>query len=201
MYSLVVEVKLSSFFALHRPISLHRETWQPPATMDVFEAIFHRAELNDTQTAQRINQTLSDFVQSLYAGIDAAEEMQAEAHHIQQEALHLDSPPTEESIKHHASQMPHFTPPPPPVAFDPFAIQANPVSAQDVLAAINQRITEVALPTEQLEKPTFREHVHRRRTGMLLISVKRQRKLKMKKHKYKKLMKRTRLERRKLDRL
>lgn len=36
--------------------------------------------------------------------------------------------------------------------------------------------------------------------GMLLISVKRQRKLKMKKHKYKKLMKRTRTLRRKLER-
>jgi len=38
------------------------------------------------------------------------------------------------------------------------------------------------------------------RGTMLLISVKRQRKLKMKKHKYKKLMKKTRLLRRKLDR-
>lgn len=41
----------------------------------------------------------------------------------------------------------------------------------------------------------------RERPGMLAISVKRQRKLKMKKHKYKKLMKRTRLERKKLGRL
>lgn len=39
------------------------------------------------------------------------------------------------------------------------------------------------------------------RSDMQLISVKRQRKLKMKKHKYKKLMKRTRLLRRKLDKL
>jgi hypothetical protein len=39
-----------------------------------------------------------------------------------------------------------------------------------------------------------------RRNDMHLISVKRQRKLKMKKHKYKKLMKRTRNERRKLGR-
>ena len=38
------------------------------------------------------------------------------------------------------------------------------------------------------------------RESMLLISVKRQRKLKMKKHKYKKLMQRTRVLRRKLDR-
>ena len=39
-----------------------------------------------------------------------------------------------------------------------------------------------------------------KRVSMLLISVKRQRKLKMKKHKYKKLMKRTRNLRRRLDR-
>ncbi|KAF2237964.1 hypothetical protein EV356DRAFT_508531 [Viridothelium virens] len=47
----------------------------------------------------------------------------------------------------------------------------------------------------------FRQGRHRGLYGkMLLISVKRQRKLKMKKHKYKKLMKRTRNLRRKLDR-
>jgi len=40
-----------------------------------------------------------------------------------------------------------------------------------------------------------------RKPNMLLISVKRQRKLKMKKHKYKKLMKRTRNLRRKLGKL
>ncbi|KAI1752200.1 hypothetical protein F4782DRAFT_160117 [Xylaria castorea] len=46
-----------------------------------------------------------------------------------------------------------------------------------------------------------REHVRGQANGMLAISVKRQRKLKMKKQKYKKLMKRTRNERRKLDRI
>jgi hypothetical protein len=169
--------------------------------MDVFDAIFHRSEPNDIRSIHRTKQTLSDFVQSLYAGIDAQEEMQADAMYIQEEPHHLDGPPTEESIKFHASQLPHFTPPPPPVAFDPFVVQTNPFSAHDISAAINQRITEVALPTDQLKRPvTFRDHVRRRRGGMLLISVKRQRKLKMKKHKYKKLMKRTRLLRRKLDR-
>ncbi|OCK75526.1 hypothetical protein K432DRAFT_361928 [Lepidopterella palustris CBS 459.81] len=44
------------------------------------------------------------------------------------------------------------------------------------------------------------ERADKDRSNMLLISVKRQRKLKMKKHKYKKLMKRTRILRRKLDR-
>ncbi|TRX94949.1 hypothetical protein FHL15_004034 [Xylaria flabelliformis] len=46
-----------------------------------------------------------------------------------------------------------------------------------------------------------REHVRGQANGMLAISVRRQRKLKMKKQKYKKLMKRTRNERRKLDRV
>jgi hypothetical protein len=190
-----IDVKLSSFFALHRPISFHREAWQHPASMDVFDAIFQRSKPSDMRSIQRTNQTLSEFVQSIYAGIDAAEEMQAEALDMREEAYHLDGPPSEESIQLHASQLPHFTPPPPPVAFDPFAVQTILFSAQEVSAPINQRITEVTLPTV-----TFREHVRRRRGGMLLISVKRQRKLKMKKHKYKKLMKRTRLERRKLDR-
>jgi len=46
-----------------------------------------------------------------------------------------------------------------------------------------------------------REHIRGQADGMLTISVKRQRKLKMKKKKYKKLMRRTRNERRKLDRV
>ncbi|KAI1119142.1 hypothetical protein F5Y14DRAFT_122890 [Nemania sp. NC0429] len=46
-----------------------------------------------------------------------------------------------------------------------------------------------------------REQVRGQAHGMLAISVKRQRKLKMKKKKYKKLMRRTRNERRKLDRI
>ncbi|TGJ87617.1 hypothetical protein E0Z10_g1147 [Xylaria hypoxylon] len=46
-----------------------------------------------------------------------------------------------------------------------------------------------------------REQVRGQANGMLTISVKRQRKLKMKKKKYKKLMRRTRNERRKLDRV
>jgi hypothetical protein len=113
--------------------------------------------------------------------------------------------PTEEDIHLLASQLPHFLPPPPPVALDQSAPQPDALMALEttleVYAGINEFIDEVALYSEQ--KPslvTQPENVGRRRGGMLLISVKRQRKLKMKKHKYKKLMKRTRLERRKLDR-
>jgi hypothetical protein len=181
------DVHLSSFFALHRPLSIHREAWQPPASMEAFEAVFARKEPGDARAIEETNNALSAFVQELYAGIDAHEEMQADVLFLQEPAHHLDGPPTEEAIQFYTSQIPHFHPPPPPIAFDPFAM--------------NRPITEIALPAEPAERPeTFREHVHKRRGGMLLISVKRQRKLKMKKHKYKKLMKRTRLLRRKLDR-
>jgi hypothetical protein len=157
-----------------------------------FEAVFQHTESVNVKSIERTHNTLGEFLQGLYASMDAPEAMQDDAVFFLEDSQPLDAAPTEESIKFQASQLPHFTPPPPPVAFDPSATQDK-----------AQRITEVALPLAPLG-PTTREHKLRRRAGvragMLLISVKRQRKLKMKKHKYKKLMKRTRLLRRKLDR-
>jgi len=69
----------------------------------------------------------------------------------------------------------------------------------------SQEIEDVQIRQPFLERMKKRQNTRYRdvekRPDMLAISVKRQRKLKMKKHKYKKLMKRTRLLRRKLDRL
>ncbi|KAH8682209.1 hypothetical protein BX600DRAFT_447987 [Xylariales sp. PMI_506] len=66
-------------------------------------------------------------------------------------------------------------------------------------------VEENSTPRTFLERMALRqlrrEEVRGRPDEMMAISVKRQRKLKMKKKKYKKLMKRTRSERRKLDRL
>lgn len=70
-----------------------------------------------------------------------------------------------------------------------------------------QEVDDVDIRQPFLERMNRRQTTHTRRRDnlgrpdMLAISVKRQRKLKMKKHKYKKLMKRTRLERKKLGRL
>ncbi|PSN66137.1 hypothetical protein BS50DRAFT_588900 [Corynespora cassiicola Philippines] len=61
-----------------------------------------------------------------------------------------------------------------------------------------QEVEDVVIRQPFLER--MRQRQLKKRPSMQAISVKRQRKLKMKKHKYKKLMKRTRLERRKLDR-
>jgi hypothetical protein len=186
------DVRLSSFFTLHQPIPFHREAWQQTASMDIIDAMF---DPSAPRAFVQVEQTLSQFIQDLHhrhlhpelSFMDEGEQYEVQ----------YDGPPTEESIQFHASQLPHFVPPPPPVAFDPTVQQPHPFTTRSV----SEHITEVELPSERTERPTtFREHVRRRRGGMLLISVKRQRKLKMKKHKYKKLMKRTRLERRKLDR-
>jgi len=66
-----------------------------------------------------------------------------------------------------------------------------------------QQEESIILPTRFLERMQIRQERSRERAeerGLWAISVKRQRKLKMKKHKYKKLMRRTRNLRRKLDR-
>ncbi|KAI0169139.1 hypothetical protein GGR52DRAFT_508763 [Hypoxylon sp. FL1284] len=75
-----------------------------------------------------------------------------------------------------------------------------------ILAHSPQLVEEAPAPRTFLERMAqrqlrWREDVRGQSSGMLAISVRRQRKLKMKKKKYKKLMKRTRNVRRKLDRI
>lgn len=176
--------------------------------MDVFNAIFEVGRSNDAQNIQRTNRILREAVERIHAELDIFEERQADAAQAQaqaQETYHLDelALPTQQSVENFAARLTPFSAPTAPTPYDPLATESEPeaYSSYDVSASINQRITEVPLPSSRTDgSTTFREHVARRRYGMLLISVKRQRKLKMKKHKYKKLMKRTRLLRRKLDR-
>ncbi|OSS52105.1 hypothetical protein B5807_03352 [Epicoccum nigrum] len=158
-------------------------------SMEQFEAIFQPPSRNKSDMLVHTHNTLADFIQGVqataeqYEAMDILEE-EAEAAEAAEETYHLDSfaPAQIRSLESHS-----FRPPPAPVPFDPLA---------------TEEAHEISLPTTHTGRSkTFREHVRRRRSGMLLISVKRQRKLKMKKHKYKKLMKRTRLLRRKLDRL
>jgi hypothetical protein len=168
-----------------------------------FDAFFDANRANDVQQMEETKSILNGFLERMHAEIDAQEEQRADAA-IQsgQEVYHLDVQPTQESVENWAARLVPFSPPAAPEPYDPFATapDAESYSAESLSASINQRITEVPLPSEENTPRTFREHVARRRYGMYMISVKRQRKLKMKKHKYKKLMKRTRLLRRKLDR-
>jgi hypothetical protein len=69
-------------------------------------------------------------------------------------------------------------------------------------ALTEQTIGEVQpLPISEDVSPLIYNRIERPKEEVLAISVRRQRKLKMKKHKYKKLMKRTRNLRRKLGKI
>ncbi|CAN9122728.1 unnamed protein product [Alternaria alternata] len=195
------DVKLSAFFGLHRPISISRSFPSSTSTAE-FDAFFDVNRANDVQRMEATKDVLSGFLDRVHAEIDAQEEQRADAIQSEQRIIHVDFQPTKENIEDLAARLVPFQPPPAPDLNDPIysATESESRSAEDLSASINQRITEVPLPSEQDRPSTFREHVARRRYGMYMISVKRQRKLKMKKHKYKKLMKRTRLLRRKLDR-
>ncbi|OAL48955.1 hypothetical protein IQ07DRAFT_644970 [Pyrenochaeta sp. DS3sAY3a] len=202
------DVRLSAFYGLHRPISIQHPS---PAVVAIeeFNSIFDpdRASDAEAMAIQETKDVLGDFLQRMHDAIDLQEERRADAAQIQQQVIHIDAVPTQESIEEWVAKLPPFSPPPAVMSHDQFAspveaeAEAEAYSAIDFSTSINQRVPEAPLPAAKAEgAKTFRQHVARRRRGMLLISVKRQRKLKMKKHKYKKLMKRTRLERRKLDR-
>jgi hypothetical protein len=149
------------------------------SSMDKFDKLFKPRTRNEAMI--ETDQTLRSLIQNLmhnadaYGAVDVLEE-------AEEATLHLDSLQPQDMA---------FVPPPVPSPYNPQAAAPQATPAR-----------EIALPTTHTGRSkAFREHVTQRRAGMLLISVKRQRKLKMKKHKYKKLMKRTRLLRRKLDRL
>jgi hypothetical protein len=84
--------------------------------------------------------------------------------------------------------------------------QVKVVAHSPQLIEEGSEVTDVAVPRTFLERMALRQLRYEDARGRRLdeihaISVKRQKKLKMKKKKYKKLMRRTRNERRKLDRL
>lgn len=164
--------------------------------------MFDLYQSGDAQAVKETMTVLSDFIQRMHAEQDVQEEQRADAvAAAQSDIIHLDALPTQQSVEDWAARLAPFSPPAAPASYEQVETEpeAEAHSAYDVSDRINQHI--VPLPSAQTEKQrTFRQHVAARRHGMLLISVKRQRKLKMKKHKYKKLMKRTRLLRRKLDR-
>ncbi|KAJ4351150.1 uncharacterized protein N0V89_006489 [Didymosphaeria variabile] len=238
------EVKISSFFSLHRPISLDQAI-PPVATDSSFESIFAARSPYNRETTVNNIQTLSSGIETLEAAL-AVHEEQAPAQDASQIQLqHYGSPP-QVSLQELMSKFVPFRPPPPPmplgeavemnniienVAATPSQIkkrtwsstvvvtESTDASGKPTYSATTTPMVEIADPTAENELEQYkvrqpflyrmsqRQNTNNRsrdilqRPDMLAISVKRQRKLKMKKHKYKKLMKRTRLLRRKLDRL
>ncbi|KAI8943055.1 hypothetical protein NX059_001091 [Plenodomus lindquistii] len=212
------DVKFVSFFGLHRPMSPKRSLPHPTSTAE-FNALFDPARARDTQRIQAINSVLQNSLNTLNNVIDnlegahTAQSVDFAEHAAEQDEsmFHLDQEHEHWRYDMHAwgQRLLPFAPPPAPTPYDALTGQLKAI-ARSLSGGNDGAITQVPLPALRVSRSTlidrltpFRQHVARRRyrPGMLLISVKRQRKLKMKKHKYKKLMKKTRLLRRKLDRL
>lgn len=239
-----LDLVVSSFFSLHRPISVSH--YLPKAvTDDVFSNIFKPRAKSSLRTTDVIS-TLSSTVNVLESQAqreqwdNEAEDLRAAINsESQQHALHLDGAPQSSlALPTHvlAGAYRPFSPPPPPVPMNTAqSLQAGAEAAEVYHTPQRKTYTAVltvqestnaagevtytarsspliaedppAVPARFLERMNIRQERYNEYreqraedTGMWAISVKRQRKLKMKKHKYKKLMKRTRNLRRRLDR-
>lgn len=242
-----IDVKVSSFFSLHRPMSISSNSLFPTvSTSASFDSIFQVRSPTSRKTMMDNIQTLSGGIENLEAALQVHEQNAPEE--VSEEIFHLDGLP-QVSIDQLMQQFKPFRPPPAPTPLDQTtqpgqssstqenmleapvkqrswstavvvtestdasgqrtysATTAPMVEIQVPAAETNQEMDDVEIRQPFLERMRQRQNTyirHRENKGnpdMLAISVKRQRKLKMKKHKYKKLMKRTRLLRRKLDRL
>ncbi|KUJ24119.1 uncharacterized protein LY89DRAFT_703330 [Mollisia scopiformis] len=245
-----MQIYASSFFSLHRPISLTK-SFPQTVTDDTFAAIFTpRIRVNKPS---EVISTLTNTVKNLdsITGKKGAGRTQqvwneerddmraAITEESYRQAVHLDTLPENaaeftKQLMSSGSRYKPFNPPPPPEPMNSAESLAAGAEAAEALEPQHRTYTAVltieestdengevtysahssplieeaprAGPTKFLERMQIRQERYRdreqRRGGndMLAISVKRQRKLKMKKHKYKKLMRRTRNLRRRLDR-
>ena len=253
------DVKVSSFFSLHRPISVTTSI-PKPSTEASFNSIFE-PHLQDNRKYADVIYTLSNSVESLETAVQGQEERDIREEILQnsssnsENVKHLDGVP-QISVDQMIAQFVPFKAPPAPVSFDEAQSKRKAAPRQRVREAakvqppqpkqkawsttvvvtestdsngertyststspmVEIQVPAMENPMEQadieirqpfLDRMKIRQKRYQQYRGnrtekdrgtMLLISVKRQRKLKMKKHKYKKLMKKTRLLRRKLDR-
>ncbi|KAK3330067.1 hypothetical protein B0H66DRAFT_542684 [Apodospora peruviana] len=236
---------LSTFFALHRPISVTK-ILPTSVSSDAFAEIFKYRKHGVTDVLSTLSQTVQDLEKPLSklktnanSGTKQQRQLQQQQQKQQQEAAEDDSGARMIYQGHESSGMsgqfiPFHPPPPPRPMTDADAAAADVMAAADqepitrvykaivtieeiidadgqikVLAHSPEMVDERSLqPRTFLERMALRqlhyEDARARQTrerSMHAISVKRQRKLKMKKKKYKKLMRKTRNIRRKLDRL
>lgn len=236
---------LSTFFSLHRPISV-THTFPKTVSDDAFAAIF--TPRNPAQRVADVMSTLSHAANDL-EGPMGKMSLGGSSTHEDENATRIDFklPDGSESavyvqLNAMSGQFLPFSPPPFPVAQQPGSASA--LDAAEAAADMEQEMpthrvykailtieettdengevkvvahspqlieegseeTDVGVPRTFLERMALRQLRYedargRRMDEMHAISVKRQKKLKMKKKKYKKLMKRTRNDRRKLDRI
>ena len=113
--TIFVEVKISSFFSLHRPISLDHAI-PPVANKSSFESIFTPRSPFATKTTVENIQTLSSGIESLEAALAVHEKQGPAEEATQTEVHHLDGPP-QATLDQLMARFVPFQPPPPPVPF------------------------------------------------------------------------------------
>jgi hypothetical protein len=222
---------VSSFFSLHRPISVTASV-PPESTNDSFASIFEtRAASRRAQLPKMVQPMGSDELAYDQEDMFAAPPEEATPQATQGDDKYIYSrasvPKDVGANTHFAQDLQPFSPPPPPQPLHRRAMlrsmrrgQGARASAGPARRRVMARLfIEIVIPSDELEflrssravgflmPQANGEHAVeqldfvRRREILQAHSVKRQRKLKMKKHKYKKLMKRTRNLRRRLGRL
>jgi hypothetical protein len=208
-------VHIASFFSLHRPISVTNSI-PPTYSPSAFSSIFTPRDLKKPSRHADVIYTLSSALQTLDKTL-----MQAEQHHepsdlrtavtqASSSSAEANPPTVFVNVDELAKNFRPFMPPPPP---EPFNIMDEPqqgtpgeIEAPSLLQQLYQDPSRTPrhpfLDRMRVRQQKWeRTRDEKSRVVWHAISVKRQRKLKMKKHKYKKLMRRTRNLRRKLDRL
>ncbi|KAL7787396.1 hypothetical protein V8C37DRAFT_390594 [Trichoderma ceciliae] len=226
-------LSLSSFFSLHRPISI-TQTMPRSVTDEHFASIF--APRTKANRIRDTVSTLSDTIDQLdgpMAQVTIGAQDQGASDGMQR--VDVKNPDgTESSIYLQVDTMSGdflpFRPPPLPEARQRAEADRVAAEAEALEEAAHHRVYKAMFTIEESTEPdgqiriiahspqiihdgqprSFLERLALRQLrfdqtrghhGLYAISVKRQRKLKMKKKKYKKLMKRTRGLRRKLDRM
>lgn len=217
------DVRVSSFFALHRPVSVN---YPVPGsyTNTAFDRLFDKLNIVSTlemykdQLETQARQAAGDKTNGNAANSADISLTPEEILSYANKALAAATPAERKLISESPLPLPShvlsadfqpFKPPPPP----------EPMTDKNLADAMNpplpQRIQISVVSNGKLEYTFTHEFEEaesenggfvpvkgdrvRRRAVMNALSVKRQRKLKMKKHKYKKLMKKTRTLRRKLE--
>jgi len=205
----LLALALSSFFALHRPISV---TQQIPkiVTDEEFAEIFN-PKPKGSRTPQDVISTLSRTVTDLeqpFAGKQS--DVKDKLTKLILQSIDGNDPNYEIGLNTMSGAFLPFVPPPPPVPFSAAQAEEPAQGTAGELAVEEPRpnvykamvtITVDAAGTCEVTLDPQSVGDEAQDGVMQALSVKRIRKLKMKKMKYKKLMKRTRNKRRKLDRL
>jgi hypothetical protein len=224
----VADISVSSFFSLHRPISVTASV-PPASTNDSFASIFESRAARRAHLPKIVQPLGSEELAYDQEDVFAAPEEpappppQSDDKYIYSRA----SVPKDIGGAQFAQGLQPFSPPPPPQPLHRRAMLRSMRRAQNPRAAASparrrvmaRLFIEIIIPSDEVEflrssravgflmPQANGEHgveqldFVRRREILQALSVKRQRKLKMKKHKYKKLMKRTRNLRRRLGRL